>query len=105
MNDRRYKNYQSVARSLSSELFDAPERGLLRDAAEGMLLMRSADSKELDELTANVDAVLASMINEHRIDARTAGRLRTRIGKCGPTGATLAAAASRDRGRSRVNAN
>ena len=89
MNDRRYKSYVYVTRVLHSELFSAPERAVLLDAAEGLLLMRSSDSFEIGELQANVDATLNDLIAARRIHAKTAAEWRKRIAECGPEGATL----------------
>ena len=91
MNDRRYKSYVHISRVLRSDVFSAPERAVLLDAAEGLLLMRSSDSFEIGELEANVDATLNDLIAARRIHAKTAAKWRKRIAECGPEGALIAA--------------
>jgi hypothetical protein len=92
MNGRRYKSYVHVSRVLRSDLFNAFEREVLLDAAEGLLLMRSPEPVEIGELEANVDATLDGLIAARRIHATTAAELRERICECGPESATLIAA-------------
>jgi hypothetical protein len=92
MNDRRYKSYLYVSRVLRSDLFNAAERAVLLDAAEGLLLMRSSDSFEIGELEANVDATLNDLIAARRIHATTAAEWRKFIAECGPEGSPLIAA-------------
>jgi hypothetical protein len=91
MNRHRYRNYRYVSQLMASDLFNALERGILVDAAEGLLLMRSPDSFEIGELEANVEAALAGLIAAGRISSTTAGELRERIRQCGPSEATLIA--------------
>ena len=91
MNDRRYKSYVHISRVLRSDVFSAPERAVLLDAAEGLLLMRSSDLFEIGELEANVDATLNDLIAARRIHAKTAAEWRKRIAECGPEGALIAA--------------
>ena len=79
----------STSRGCPSDLFSAPERAVLLDAAEGLLLMRSSDSLEIGELEANVDATLKNLIAARRIHATTAAEWRKRIASCGPEGAKL----------------
>jgi hypothetical protein len=92
MNDRRYKSYVYVSRLLRSELFSTREREVLLDAAEGLLLMRTPGSPELNELEANVDATLEGLVTAGRVKAKTAARLRARLGACGPGSARPVAA-------------
>jgi hypothetical protein len=92
MNDRRYQSYVHVSRLLRSDLSSQPERAVLLDAAEGLLLMRSDDSFEIGELKANVDATLNDLIAARQIHARTAAEWRKRIADCGPAGTPLIAA-------------
>ena len=87
MNRQRYEHFRSVSQILSSDLFDGLEREILTDAAEGLLLTDSADSFEIGELRANVEAAIGGLMAAQRIDARTAADLRRRIGRCGPTDA------------------
>jgi hypothetical protein len=92
VNSHRYRNYRYVSQLLASDLFNAFERDILRDAAEGLLLMSSPDSFDLGEHEATVDAALAGLEAGKRIDAETAAALRKRITECGPREATVVAA-------------
>ena len=92
MNSHRYRNYRYVSQLLASDLFNAFERDILGDAAEGLLLMRSPDSFDLGELEATVDAVLGGLVAGKRVEAGTAAALRERIRECGPHEATVVAA-------------
>ena len=92
MNDRRYKSYVYISRVLRSDLFSPPEREVLLDAAEGLLLMRSSDLFEIGELEANVDAALDDLVAARRIHATTAAEWKKRIAECGPEGAPRIAA-------------
>ena len=92
MNDRRYKSYVYVSQVLRSDFFDAREREVLLDAAEGLLLMRAPEPVDIGELEANIDLTLDDLIADRRIQAGTAAELRERIYECGPAGATLIAA-------------
>ena len=73
-----------MSRMLRSDLFNAFEREVLLDAAEGLLLTRSPDSAEIGELEANVDATLDGLVGGRRIHGTTAAELRERITECGP---------------------
>ena len=92
MNDRRYRSYRLVSRRLSSDLYDAFEREVLLDAAEGLLLMRSPRSSEIASIQGRVDAVLAGMVAARRIHSTLAAELREHIGDCGPLAADVVAA-------------
>ena len=85
MNRQRYEHFRSISQILSCDLFNALEREILTDAAEGLLLTDSADSFEIGELRANVEAALGGLMAAQRIDARTAADLRRRIDRCGPS--------------------
>jgi hypothetical protein len=60
------------------------ERELLRDAAEGYLLMRSPDEGEAAELRGNVAAVLGGLVDSGRWRDETATAVQNAIEACGP---------------------
>jgi hypothetical protein len=91
MNDCRYRSYVEVSRLLSSDLFNALEREVLMDAAEGLLLMGTPDEWEMAELESTVGAALAGLIAAERIHVAVAADLRRRIRECGPPGRALIA--------------
>jgi hypothetical protein len=84
MNRQRYESFRSISQIMSSDLFNALEREIVVDAAEGLLLTDSPDSFELGELHANVEAALTGLLAGRRIDAKTAAYLRKGIRDCGP---------------------
>jgi hypothetical protein len=92
VNDRRYRGYVRISRVLRSDLFNSLEQEVLLDAAEGLLLMRSAEPAEIGALGANVDAALDGLVGARRIHATTAAELRERIFECGPEAAAPIAA-------------
>ena len=76
MNDRRYRSYVHISRTLRSDLFNAFEQVLL----------------DVDQLEANIDAVLQGLIAGGRIHPTIAADLRKGIWRCGPrTTAAVAA--------------
>jgi hypothetical protein len=89
---RRYRSYRYVTRLLQSDLFGDLERDLLKDAAEGMLLARSARSDEVEEMRASASAVLAELVLIGRINASVALEVQACIHDCGPADAVLAVA-------------
>jgi hypothetical protein len=91
MDHRRYRSYVFVARVFASDVFTALERDVLLDAAEGLLLARSLDTPEVEELAENVEAALEGLVAGRRIQSRTAVELRERIADCGPQRVALAA--------------
>ena len=92
MNDRSVQELRLHLGDAALGPLQPPERAVMLDAAEGLLLMRSPDWFEIGELEANVDATLNDLIAARRIHAKTAAEWRKRIAECGPEGATLIAA-------------
>jgi hypothetical protein len=91
MNDQRYKSYLFISRVLKSDLFDALEREVLTDAAEGLLLAREPDSGQIEDLELNAKAALDGMTAARRIHGTTAAELFERIRECGPEPVAIAA--------------
>ena len=89
MTGNRYRNYRFVLEVLDSNVFTQAEREILADAAEGLLLMRSAYAEGLEDLRTQVTAVLDALVASDRLRYATAVELRTRIEDCGPEGAAL----------------
>jgi hypothetical protein len=87
MNDERYQAYRQVIDALATDgaavLTDA-ERELLRDAAEGYMLMRSPGDSEANDLRANVAVVLGDLVESGRWRRETAAAVRNAIEACGP---------------------
>jgi len=88
MTGERYRAYRQVLAALGTdgaEVLTADERELLRDAAEGYLLMRSRDGGEAAELAGNVAAVLDGLVVSHRWREETATAVQNAIEACGPS--------------------
>lgn len=86
MTDERYRAYRQVRAALVTDgaaVLTTTEREVLRDAAEGYLLMRSTED-EVEELTANVAAVLGRLVDSGRWRDDTAAAMLNAIEACGP---------------------
>ena len=92
MNAARYEVYRRAVAATAAVDLSRAEREILRNAAEGMLLSRSAASEELRELDMAVSVVLADVVAGRRLDADDAERLKDLIDACGPAGVLAAAA-------------
>jgi hypothetical protein len=87
MNEERYHAYRQVMAALATDgaaVLTPTERELLRDAAEGYLLMRSPAEKEAADLEANVAAVLGALVESRRWRDETAAAVHAAIEACGP---------------------
>jgi len=85
--NERYHAYRQVMSALSTDgaaVLTRTERDLLRDAAEGYLLMRSAEGDEAAELSSNVAAVLGGLVESRRWRDETADAVQRAIEACGP---------------------
>ena len=87
MTDERYRAYRQVMSALATDgaaVLTPAERDLLRDAAEGYLLMRTPGEGEARELAANVAAVLSGLVDSRRWRDDTAAAVQSAIEACGP---------------------
>ena len=87
MTDQRYHAYRQVLSALATDgaaVLTPTERELLRDAAEGYLLMRFPADDEAADLTANVAAVLGALVESRRWRDETAAAVQSAIEACGP---------------------
>ena len=87
MTDERYRAYRQVMAALATDgaaVLTPTERELLRDAAEGYLLMRSPAEDEAPDLAANVAAVLDALVESRRWREETAVAVGSAIQACGP---------------------
>ena len=87
MTDERYNAYRHVMAALATDgaaVLTPTERALLRDAAEGYLLMRTPADDEATDLAANVAAVLAALVESGRWQEETAAAVGGAIQACGP---------------------
>lgn len=91
MTGGRYKSYLFISRVLRSDLFNALEREVMTDAAEGLLLTSEPDSEQIEQLELNAKAALDGMAAAGRIHGTTAAEIFQRIRDCGPEPLALAA--------------
>lgn len=87
MTDERYHAYRQVMSALATDgaaVLTPAERDLLRDAAEGYLLMRSHDDDEAPELSSTVGTVLDGVVESRRWRHETAAAVQRAIEACGP---------------------
>lgn len=87
MTSERYRAYRQVMAALATDgaaVLTQTERELLADAAEGYLLMRSAETGEAAELAATVAAVLSALVESRRWRDETAAAVQNAIEACGP---------------------
>jgi hypothetical protein len=87
MTDERYHAYRQVMAALATDgatVLTPTERDLLRDAAEGYLLMRPGNEDEAVELAANIAAVLGGLVDSRRWREETAAAVQSAIHACGP---------------------
>lgn len=85
MTHSRYRAYRRISRELdllSCEALADPERELLRDAAEGLLLARTLE--EVEELRARVALALSLLVGLGRWSDAAADEIWGRILACGP---------------------
>jgi hypothetical protein len=85
--DERYNAYRQVLSALATDgaaVLTPSERDLLRDAAEGYLLMRAPGEDEAAELSSNVAAVLGGVVESRRWRDETAAAVQRAIEACGP---------------------
>jgi hypothetical protein len=60
------------------------ERGMLRDAAEGLLLIREGEEHERDRLLLDAWLVLSGLVRTGRWRYRAAEQMRRMLEGCGP---------------------
>jgi hypothetical protein len=87
MTSLRYDSYRRVLAVLD-ELEDAElegdEREFLRDAAEGLLLIRAGEEHERDKILLDAWLVLSSLVRTGRWRYRAAEQMRRMLEACGP---------------------
>ena len=87
MTSARYEAYlrvTTVLEELEEPELDDQERGLLRDAAEGLLLIREGEEHERDKLLLDAWLVLSSLVRTGRWRYRAAEQMRRMLEACGP---------------------
>jgi hypothetical protein len=89
MNSFRYDAYRKVRYRIGTWGFSQLEAELLQDAAEALLLARSLDDEELDEVTQTASVVIDQALAASRLGRVQANDLCARLGACGPPRATV----------------
>jgi hypothetical protein len=91
MNRFRYDAYRTVRRRVRSWGFSPVEAEILQDAAEALLLTRSLEDEEIDEVTMTASVVIEQALAARRLGRVQANELRSRLASCGPARATFLA--------------
>jgi hypothetical protein len=87
MTSRRYESYCRVLTGLDeleAPELDSDEREVLRDAAEGLLLIRNGEEHERDKIMLDAWLVLSSLVRTGRWRYRAAEQMRRMLESCGP---------------------
>ena len=87
MTTRRYIAYRRIRAELdllSAEALAAPERELLLDAAEGLLLARDDAGEEIQELRSRTAVALSLLVGLGRWSDAAADQMWQWIVDCGP---------------------
>lgn len=87
MTSNRYEAYcrvQVVLDELQEPELEDHEREMLRDAAEGLLLIREGEEHERDKLLLDAWLVLSSLVRTGRWRYRAAEQMRRMLEECGP---------------------
>jgi hypothetical protein len=87
MTTLRYDSYRrvlAVLDELEAPELDDGEREILRDAAEGLLLIRAGEEHERDKILLDAWLVLSSLVRTGRWRYRAAEQLRRMLESCGP---------------------
>jgi hypothetical protein len=87
MTTPRYESYcrvLAVLDELDAPELEADERGVLHDAAEGLLLIREGEEHERDKILLDAWLVLSSLVRTGRWRYRAAEQMRRMLEACGP---------------------
>jgi hypothetical protein len=87
MTARRYNAYRRLQAELerfTPEALAEAERELLRDAAEGLLLARSPDDDEVEELCSKTAVALSLLVGLGRWNDAAADEMWAWVMACGP---------------------
>jgi hypothetical protein len=89
MNGFRYDAYQKARQRIRSWGFSPVEAELLQDSAEALLLARSLEDEDVDEITMTASVVIDQALASSRLGRVQANELRSRLAACGPPRATV----------------
>lgn len=84
MNEQRYAAYRRVMAALEIGNLLPAEREIARDAAEGMLLVRTIDSPELPKVALDMSLVLHDAVADQRLHVAVADEVKELMDQCGP---------------------
>ena len=88
MDSSRYDAYRKVREGARSWGFSPVEADVLQDAAEALLLARSFDGEDLDEIAMTAAVVIDQALAAQRLGRVQANELRSRLDGCAPARAT-----------------
>jgi hypothetical protein len=83
----RYESYRrvlAVLDELESPELEWDERDVLRDAAEGLLLIRDGEEQDRDKILLDAWLILSSLVRTGRWRYRAAEQMRRMLESCGP---------------------
>lgn len=81
---RAYKRALDALDELADGLLDAAEEHLLRDTAEGLLLVRDGEAAERERLLEGASLTLSMLFGSERMSAAQSERLWAMLAACGP---------------------
>lgn len=87
MNAGRYRAYKravAAVEDLDDGILSLGEAELLRDMAEGLLLIRPGEEEERERLLENASMLLSLMFGSQRMTASQSERLWAMLAACGP---------------------
>lgn len=81
---RAYKRALQAIDELGPGILQPAEAELLRDAAEGLLLVRDHETEERERLLEEASVTLSVLFGSERLSAAQSERLWTMLAACGP---------------------
>lgn len=81
---RAYKRALQAVDELAGGILDPAEAHLLRDAAEGLLLVRDGEAAEQERLLESASLTLSLLFGSERMSAAQSERLWAMVAACGP---------------------
>jgi hypothetical protein len=84
VNEQRYAASRQVMAALEIGNLLPAEREIARNAAEGMLLLRTIDSPELPKVALDMSLVLHDAVAGQRLNFAVAEEVKQLMEECGP---------------------
>lgn len=81
---RAYKRALQAVEELPTGMLEPAETEILRDAAEGLLLVRDGEESERERLLESASLTLSLLFGSERMTAAQSERLWAMLAACGP---------------------